>query len=407
MKGSITALCLALLVSTAGAASAATAVADFSDPTKTSNVTLVANADGKTTEVTEGGTKAVQTGGTADGTVGYLYLNVQDDLFKDSKALWVRVDYFDQGTDTWHVEYDTEDDPHARVASAARRKFDTRVWTSHTVKLLNFQLQGRQAGGSDIAITDEGDGPEIIRQVIISDEDPDTIRFPKVDPAKPITINGVKAEGEWDGALRFVLDRADQDVTNNFESKEDFSGTYSYKWDEKGMYVLGEVTDATPRLNDAPHDGRVGDYWAGDGFELFIGLDQSDPNRTTYQEGTDFHIFVGTGEVPGWANQYFGVSSEDRGPVPAENIAIVNTDTGYMFEFFMPWTFLHADAKVTDGQMIAWYMFANNSRVIGPSNQNMAMTPFKRNGPSGNPSRWATAVLEPARVVENPPAAGN
>jgi hypothetical protein len=406
MKGSITALCLAVLVSAAGAAGAATAVMDFTDATKTSNVTLVTNADGATTEVTEGGIKAVQTSGTADGTVGYLYLNVQDDLFKDATALWVRVDYFDQGTDTFAVEYDTEADP-VMVAAPIRTKTDTRVWTSQTFKLIDFQLQGRQEGGSDLRISDQGDGPEIIRQVVVTDEDPDKIHFPKVDPAKPITINGVKGEGEWDGALSFTLDRADQDVTGNFQSKEDFSGTYSFKWSDQGMYVLGEVNDATPRLNDAPAPG----YWNGDGLELFIGLDQTNPNRTSYQEGTDFHVFIGMGETPAWANQFLDPETqanvdEDRGPVPAENLAIVNTDTGYMFELFMPWTFLKADAKVTDGQEIAWYMFANNSRVIGPSNQDMAMVPFKRSGPSGNPSRWATAVLEPAQVVENPPAAG-
>ncbi len=116
------------------------------------------------------------------------------------------------------------------------------------------------------------------------------------------------------------------------------------------------------------------------------------------------------GETPAWANQFLDPETqanvdEVRGRVPAENLAIVNTDTGYMFELFMPWTFLHADAKVVDGQEIAWYMFANNSRVIGPSQQQMAMVPFKRNGPSGNPSRWATAVLQPAQTVENPPPA--
>jgi hypothetical protein len=402
MKGSITAVCLSLLLGVAGAAGAATATLDLTDPTKTTNVTLVANDDGKTTEVTEGGIKAVQTSGADDGTYGYLYLNVKDDLFKDSKALWVRVDYFDQGTDTFQVEYDTEADPVQRVPTNPRLKADTRVWTSYTVKLIDFQLQGRQDGGSDVRISDEGDGPEIIRQVIVTDEDPDKIHFPKVDPANPITIDAVKKAGEWDNALSFTLDRADQDVVNAFISKEDFSGVYSYKWDDKGMYVLGEVTDATPRLNDAPAPS----YWNGDGLELFIGLDQTDPNRTTYQEGTDFHVFIGMGETPAWANQYLGVPGEDRGPVPAENLAIVNTDTGYMFELFLPWTFLNETAKVVDGQEIAWYMFANNSRDIGPSQQQMAMVPFKRNGPSGNPSRWATAVLEPAKVVETPPAAG-
>jgi hypothetical protein len=403
MKGYVTAVGLSLLLGAAGAAGAASAVLDLSDTTKSSNVTLVANADGKVSEVTEGGVKAVKTSGTADGTAGYLYLDVKDDLFKDSKAVWVRVDYFDQGTDTFQVEYDTEAEPNQPVPTNPRLKTDTRVWTSYTVKLIDFSLQGRQEGKSDIRINDQGDGPDIISKVTVTDEDPDKIHFPKVDPSKPITIDGVKKEGEWEGALTFVLDRADQDVVNAFISKEDFSGTYSFKWDEKGMYVLGEVTDATPRLNDQ----EGGAAWNGDGIELFIGLDQTDPNRTTYQEGTDFHVFIGLGEVPRWGNQYAGVSIEDRGDIPAQNLAIANTDKGYTFELLLPWTFLKADAKVTDGQEIAWYMFANNSRDIGPSAQQMAMVPFKRNGPSGNPSRWATGVLEPLKRVENPPAAGN
>jgi hypothetical protein len=410
MKGSFTALCLTALLGAAGAASATTAVLDFGDPSKTSNVTVVANADGKTTEVTEGGVKAVQTSGT-DGTPGYLYLNVKDDLFKDSKALWARVDYFDQGTDTFTVEYDTEADP-VMAASPTRKKFDTRVWTSQVFKLLDFQLQGRQEGGSDIRINDQGDGPEIISKVTVTDEDPDKFHFPKVDAAKPITIDGKKSEGEWAGAFSVTLDRPDQDVVNAFISKEDFSGTYSYKWSEQGLYILGEVTDATPRLNDAPGPN----YWNGDGIEQFIGLDQSNPSRTTFNLDTDFQVVISMGDPakggpgPSWAVWHGSGSDpapEDKGTIPASNVAVVNTDTGYTFELLLPWTLLKADAKVTEGQEIGWYMFANNSRSIGPSNQDMAMTPFKRPNPSTNPSVWATAVLEPAKTVETPPAAGN
>jgi hypothetical protein len=79
----------------------------------------------------------------------------------------------------------------------------------------------------------------------------------------------------------------------------------------------------------------------------------------------------------------------------------VNTDNpkGYKFEFFMPWqTLLGAESntsfKVTPGQKIGWFMFANNSREL-PSNQDVAMDPAKRTGPSGNPSKWVTTVLEP------------
>lgn len=256
MKGYISVLCLSLLLGGARVAGAATAVIDFTDPTKASNVKLVANADGKVTDVTVAGVKAVQTSGKG-GTAGYLYLDVQNDLFKNSKAVWVRVDYYDQGTDGFRLEYDSTGTAAADAFKAAfpnpRKKFDTRVWTQQTFALAEFGLKGRQPGGSDVRINDLGDGPEIISKVTITDQDPDRVQFPRNNPANPIVIDGVKKAGEWDGAFSVTLDRAAQDVANatNWAGKEDFSGTYSYKWDEKGFYILGDVTDATPRRNDA------------------------------------------------------------------------------------------------------------------------------------------------------------
>jgi hypothetical protein len=295
------------------------------------------------------------------------------------------------------------------VANPVRRKFDTRAWLSQTVKLIDFQLQGRQEGGSDIRINDLGDGPEIIRQVVVTDEDPDKVHFPKVDPAKPITIDGVKGEGEWDGAFSVTMNRAQQDALNgaNWDGPQDFSGIYSFKWSEQGLYILGEVTDATPRQNDAP----APNFWNGDGVEQFISLDP-DPNRTAFELEKDFQVVIGMGgpdgcgDGPAWAVFHGNVEpAEDKGPVPASNVSVVKTDTGYMFELLLPWTLMKADATVADGKEIGWSMFANNSRDC-PSAQQVAMSPWGRTGPSGNPSRWATAVLEPAQVVETPPAAG-
>src|SRR5688572_11090946 len=106
MKGFVTALSLAALLGVAGSAGAVTSVIDFNDASKTKDV----KALGTTTTVREADIGAVKTSGT-DGTEGFLALDVTNDLFKDSKALWVRVDYFDQGTDSFQLEYDTADDP--------------------------------------------------------------------------------------------------------------------------------------------------------------------------------------------------------------------------------------------------------------------------------------------------------
>src|SRR5207249_9008440 len=122
----------------------------------------------------------------------------KDALFDKSKAVWVRVEYIDKCSDTFQVEYDTDADPVA-VANPIRQKFDSKALAQQTFKLIDFSLKGRQDGKSDLRIDDNGDGPEIITRVTVTDEDPDLVHFPKNNPAKPIAIDGKKSEGEWDG----------------------------------------------------------------------------------------------------------------------------------------------------------------------------------------------------------------
>lgn len=60
MNGYTTALCLCLLLGPTGAASAATAVLDFSDSTKTVDAAVVNNPGGAITPVREGNVSAAK-----------------------------------------------------------------------------------------------------------------------------------------------------------------------------------------------------------------------------------------------------------------------------------------------------------------------------------------------------------
>ena len=51
----------------------------------------------------------------------------------------------------------------------------------------------------------------------------------------------------------------------------------------------------------------------------------------------------------------------------------------------------------------AWSAAAACGVRSGPSAQEIAMSPYKRNGPSGYPSRWATVILSPDLVSTTPP----
>src|SRR5207302_509190 len=101
MKGYVTALCLPLLLGAAGVAGATTVTLDFNDTkNSTASTQLLASApNGAVKNVNVGGRNAVQTGGTTDNQ--FLYVAVPKGAFANSKAVWVTVGYYDQGTDTF------------------------------------------------------------------------------------------------------------------------------------------------------------------------------------------------------------------------------------------------------------------------------------------------------------------
>jgi hypothetical protein len=421
MKGSITALCLPLLLGAAAAAHATSVTVDFNDTkNSTANAMVLASApNGAVTNLNIGGRNAVETGGTADNE--FLYVALPKGAFANSKAVWAVIDYYDQGTDAFATHFTDTDgnDVQAEANLLATTKHDTKAWTTYSIQLTGFGFTEAGPGGADVWIDDQADGPEIIDKITITDEDPSLTHFPHVDPANPIKIDGVITPGEWDGAYTVTLNQASQDAVNNYPGADKFSGVYYYKWDETGLYVRGDVTDVTPRLNDAGA-GTYGPpaYWSGDGIEEFIALDWSDPSHSTYLPGTDFHVFVGLGDAangslpPSWAiNSASG--DHDLMEIPAANLAITNTTTpvGYQFEFLLPWQKLldaemNTTTKVVAGQKIGWFMFANNSNEL-PSNQDNALDPVKRTGPSGNPSKWVTTVLEPFQApAATSPTAG-
>jgi len=406
MKGYLTALCL--LLGAAGAASATSVTLDLNDTkNSTANTQLLSSApNGAVTMTNVGGRNAVQTGGTSDNQ--FLYVALPKGVFDNSKALWAVIDYYDLGTDTFATHFTDADgnDVQAEANLLATTKHDTKAWQTYSIQLVGAKFTEAGPGGADVWIDDQADGPETIDKITITDEDPALTHFPYVDPAKPIKIDGTITPGEWDNAYQVTLNTAAQDALAgaNWTGPDDFSGTYYYKWDETGLYVRGDVTDATPRLNDKTGN----EAWNGDGIEEFLALDWSDPAHTSYLEGTDFHVFIGLGDTPMWGVDQ-STGTNDHGAIPAEDLAIKTTDTpkGYQFELYMPWKLLLDDAqntttKITPGMKIGWFMFANNSKDL-PSAQQVAMSPFKRTGPSGNPSKWATVVLEPVPAA---PATG-
>jgi hypothetical protein len=396
MKRFSTALMLALLLGSVGVADAATAVIDFADASKNQDAAIVANTDGKVTEVTQKDRKGVQTG--ADGGQ-YLYLNITDDLFKGAKALYMNVEYFNAGTDEFRVEYggSMDDGSGTLIDEAAvvanppvKVKADTQTWTSQVFTLAGPKLLGGLDGKADIRIDDMGDGPEIIGRITISDADPRHPNIPMVTASSPITLDGKKSEGEWANAYTFSLDAAEYDAVDGraWTGKEDFTGTYSFKWNETGLYILGEVTDDDPLHADRDN------LWENDGLELYIGLDQSNPGRTTYLAETDFQVITAFKSQPVRVIYHgtSGVAAQGPDIVPTDVIAVTKTANGYTFEYLLRWDFIKPGFVPKAGQDIGFNMFGNDSDT-DTGGQDTAMTPFKGKQMYQNPSAWVSATL--------------
>jgi hypothetical protein len=403
------ALSLGLILALASVAEAKTVSIDFTGASPVAQGLMqVSNAqtkDGATVMAQRGGKNVAMTGNSA--TNRYLYLAIDPAFKQRLQHVWLTVEYFDEGKDGFQVQYDAQDDAHTTAASpSTRKKFDTKEFTHQTWHLTGFKLAGGQEGGADLRIDDAMDGAEFISKVTVSDEDPDFVHFPYA--VNKITIDGKMdpAEG-WDKTYTVKLDRAQYDENNGAKwgGPNDFSGTYSFQWDESALYLFGQVIDATPRLNDqngGTYNDQygAGQYWAGDGMEQYIGLDDSNPEITDGMvEGTDFKVMISLADPPKWAIADRGVLKDGNPPIDLgeikDNIAIINTTNpkGYIFEMRIPWN-IYNHLKVTAGQRIRWEMAANDGKEL-PSDQDVILQPAGRTSFNNNVSAWFRAMLDP------------
>src|SRR5689334_8664005 len=107
MIRSTSGLTLGMLLVFAGLAQAKTVSIDFTGATPVEQGLKQVNAerdkDGATTIVQRGGKNVAMTGNTDASR--YLYLQIDPTFKQDLKTAWVTVDYFDEGTGGFKVEY--------------------------------------------------------------------------------------------------------------------------------------------------------------------------------------------------------------------------------------------------------------------------------------------------------------
>ncbi|MGQ9523494.1 MAG: sugar-binding protein [Armatimonadota bacterium] len=387
---------------------------------KESGITLVQPEEGATTVVTKGGSECRSTVPPAGKTGGYMYFAVDKAFaFEGSVTdLYVTVEYYDEGTDQFRLEYDAVgEDPEVAMFTAAEGgapmvKYDSKKWLQHTFHLTNVFFGKRQPGGADFRIFDmtfspetgetaEGEGPEFIRKVTVSKVAPIAWHIKYTDT--PVKIDGKLDDPAWQEAMVFRIDQAWQDVIRptKWTGPDDFSADARFAWDKDYLYVSYDCVDDVPRCNN---DSPPNLIWNGDGNEVYFGFDQSNPGRTSYIEGQDYQFIMSAGPNPTWAIFRMGgpVQTVEDGTLlsPEGNLVVVDKPNGYILEARIPWSaFLDAEGKPhtapTPGQLVGFNVFANDGDNPDAPAQEKAMSFTGRPGAWGNPSAWATVQLDP------------
>ena len=387
---------------------------------------------GATTVLTAGGSSARSTTAPAGQTGQFMYF-AADPAFANNGSvsnLWVTVEYFDEGTDAFRLEYDAQPDPsnpnpdvdaytvsNGAVNNGLIYKYNTKQWLSYTFVLNNVYFGKRQPGDSDFRINDwtidnngnpvDGEGPDTIRKVTVSKSEPTAFHIKYA--STPVKVDGALDDEAWQSAQTFFLNSAAQDVIrpSKWTGTNDYSAAVRFAWDTNYLYAAFDVTDDVIRVSlDDPTQA-----WNGDGAEIFFGFNQADPARTAYLVDTDFHWTMSAGPKPTWGLWQAAAIWTDQAPyLAADNLVVkdraAGQPSGYVLELRIPWVLFVGPNGVTNhitpGQLVGFSIFGNDGDNPDAPAQEKAFSLTGRPGPSYNPSSWATVQIDGPTVIAPP-----
>ena len=111
--------------------------------------------DGAWLVTTLAGREAAYPDHTTTPISNFIYLDVNNAFIHATPSeVWVTVEYFDGGTDQWSLQYDSVSDPYAPTESVDLQ--NTGQWKRHTFHLTDAYFGGREAGGADLRLADNG-----------------------------------------------------------------------------------------------------------------------------------------------------------------------------------------------------------------------------------------------------------
>jgi hypothetical protein len=156
------------------------------NPDAPNGATNVADGDGHTTATTAGGLPARTTAGSGQ---FYMYFNLDDNIVPGGTyQATAYVTYFDQGTSSWDIQYDSfaNVNNNAFRDSARVTDTDTGTWKTAEIPLPDSDFRNRENGGSDLRLNIGVGGQAIARvAVAVTGDGLTPVRVCSTNPTAP------------------------------------------------------------------------------------------------------------------------------------------------------------------------------------------------------------------------------
>lgn len=148
-----------------------------------------------------------------------------------------------------------------------------------------------------------------------------------------IKVDGVLSDGEWDGAVRLVLDENSVSGMKNWTGTDDLSAVAYVAYDSKSIYIAAEVTDDILKV----HSHRA--WLNGDSIQFDLYLDEENGHftpgdLTTFTEIGSSHASM----VPGVHRYRTNTGKLERGNIENSQVAIIRgEDNTITYEMIVDW----------------------------------------------------------------------
>lgn len=162
-----------------------------------------------------------------------------------------------------------------------------------------------------------------------------------------ITVDGKTADWTALGITPLIIDKKEQVAIGSvyWLGKEKQSAKVYVAFTEDTLFLCADVKAPRGAMNK--YNGE--DIYKGNGIELFIGFDNSEPGRQMYTE-TDYQIGFSSGQyarsTKEWKNKPEVFIYNLKQPVKDAKISVNPTATGYVLEASIP-------ASALDGYYVA------------------------------------------------------